>query len=350
MSNVQQFLGEDLDLGLKVFTGSAVEAFRAHCFLFEPSTEDSNNAPDRPNLIYQQALSGAVSAQFLMYSDMPDAEEHEESGDELEGQQFEMVEGTITVDKPVVAHVEVPERHLELAQVNPLAKLGSKLGYSLAREYDKRLFRLWALGAREGVLTRNGLNIHNGATRVEGVHASGVNGYFTVDSTGAQRIRARMEEAAQGFDEKDVPEAGRFCIWDPYLRRVAMQDTTIFDVRYNNNENSNKLNMRAIGEVAGWKVYIANDRLPGNTNYTTGPTKYQGDFRYNGAGGGQPAMLFGATAMGEEAGIGTVVVKGVITESQKFIKKGTRFMKARIHMGADVMHPWFLGSCEIDEA
>lgn len=340
-SNAQEFLGAGYANALKVFYGSAEEAFRTATVLFDVSpTSTPGGTPDqvnsRPKLISQKNLTEGASGQFEMFSDLPEAEEHT-AGDELLGQQFEVKPGTITIDeKPVVAHVDVPETHLRLAHYDVLKRLGTKLGYSLARAYDKRLFRLAVLAARSAAVTQNGLNIHNGGNRSKTVAAS-VAAAFAVTANGAVAYRNAIELIAQQMDEDDVPEDGRYLMITPYIRRVLNQDTSIFDVRYTP-DTPNTFNRRLIGELAGMKVMPINGRIP-STNVTVGPTKYQGDFSVGGAYG-EPAGLVLCDGSDASAALGSVVATGIIPEMQKDIRRGTVFMKASIHMGADIMHPW----------
>jgi len=339
-TNAQEFLGSNYANALKVFYGSAEEAFRNQVILFDTSPTTVPGGTEKtstlPKLISQKNLTEGASGQFEMFSDLPDAEEHT-PGDELLGQQFEVKPGTIAIDeKPVVAHVDVPETHLRLSHYDVLQRLGKKLGYSLARAYDKRLFRLSVLAARSAAVTQNGLNIHNGGNRVKSVAAS-VAAAYAVSSAGAIAYRQAIEQIAQYMDEDDVPEDGRYLMITPYIRRVLNQDSAIFDVRYTP-DTPNSFNRRVIGELAGMKVMPVNGRIP-TTNFTSGPTKYQGDFSVAGAYG-EPAGLILCDGSDATAAIGSVVATGIVPEMQKDIRRGTVFMKASIHMGADIMHPW----------
>jgi len=349
--NVQRFLadgGSDYGLSLKVFWGSVVEAFRNRVMLFPFNGMYADNVG--PQFIAHKALSGTNSTQFLMWSDMPAAEEHT-PGDELNGQQFEVEDGTISIDGFLTAHVEVPEDQLLASHFDVLQQAGSKLGYQLADKYDRRLFVLGCNAARTAAVTKNGRTIHNGGNLVQGTNAT-VAGAYPVSSAGAIAYRNSAEELAQAMDEDDVPETGRYLFITPYIRRVLNQDTSIFDVRYSQNSNDNNFNNRLIGKLAGFDILVANNKLP-RTNITlaTEPTysKYRGDFTV-GATTGTPVGLALCGAQDGMAAIGSVSLQGIVPEMEKDIKRSVYFMKAQILMGADVMHPWCAGSIEVQSA
>lgn len=346
--NVQRFLadgGVDFGLSLKVFWGSVVEAFRNRVLLF-PNYSGVNADQQGPQFVAHKALANTTSTQFLMFSDMPAAEEHT-PGDELNGQQFEVEDGTISIDGFVTAHVEVPEDQLLASHFDVLTTVGQKLGYQLADKYDRRMFVLGLNAARTAAVTKNGRTIHNGGNKVLTSSSSTLATRYSADSTGAQNFRADAEILAQYMDEDDVPETGRYLFIPPYIRRVLMKDTTIFDIQYGQNGSPNNLNNRLIGKLAGFDILLANNKLPSsNIGIASEPTqsKYRGDFTN---ATGIPGGLALCGAMDGQAAIGSVALQGIVPEMEKDIKRSVYFMKAQILMGADVMHPWCAGSIEV---
>ena len=343
-SNAVRFLQNDAGtdengLNLKMFWGGVVEAFRDSTMLFN----------DEQSVIQKKDIAGTNSAQFLMLADTPGAEDHT-PGNELMGQDYAVGEGTITVDGFVVAHHDVPEDQLLSSHFDIISPLARKMGEQLARNYDQKLFNMAVLAARASASTHTatGLNIHNGGNRVEAVHASGVASAFPVTSAGAVAYRNKAEELAQAMDEDNVPEAGRYLYITPYIRRVLNQDTTIFDIDYTRG-TPNQFNSRIIGELAGFNVVVATNRIP-STNVTTySKSKYNGDFRYNGSTGQPVGIALCGASQGMSA-IGVARLQSIVPEMQKDVRRSTRFMKASILMGAGILHPWCAGTIEVDDA
>jgi hypothetical protein len=151
------------------------------------------------------------------------------------------------------------------------------------------------------------------------------------------------------MDTDNVPEGGRHMFITPYIRRVLSQDTTIYDVRYNQNNSGNRLNNRAIGELEGFVVHPVANRIL-DTNVTSyRQSKYNGDYRFNGATG-QPVALVACGASDGSAAIGTVALQNIVPEMENDVRRSTMFMKASILMGAGSLHPWCAGSIEVDDA
>jgi hypothetical protein len=337
----------DYELALKMFWGSVVEAFRDQVVLFPWA--DGEGGGNGPAVVDTKVISTGNSHQFLMMSDMPEAEEHI-PGNRLEGQPFGIAEGTITVDGYLVQHAEVPNDQLRLSHFDVLGKLGRKLGYGLARKYDNRFFRLGVLAARSGIVSKDvdgtTLNIHNGGNRVERVNAT-VAGAFPVSSAGARNFRDDAEALAELMDNDFVPEEGRHLYITPYIRRILQQDTGIFDERFTRDIGDNSLNSRAIGKLAGFYIHPVAGRLP-DTNVQSGLSKYRGNFTI--AGTGQPVALAMCEAADDTAGIGAVIADGILPEMERDIRTSTTFMKASILCGAGIMHPWKTGVIEVDDS
>jgi hypothetical protein len=340
-SNPSRFLdgSSDWSLSLTQFWGGCVEAFRDETILFGGSEP----------AIDTKVISQGKNHQFLMMADTPDPENHT-PGDELLGQQFELQDGTITVDDILVAHHDVPLDQMLLSPVDIVAKLSRKVGEKLAREYDQRMFNLAVTAARTAGVTKNGLNVHNGGNRVEAVNGSGVAAAFPVSSAGAIAFRAKVAELAQSLDEDFVPEGGRNLYITPYIRRVLGQDTTIFDRDYTRNPR-NDLNSRTIGEMEGFNVIVAKGRIPSTniTKYTGTPAKYNVDARFNGATGEPVAIALCGATQGMAA-LGVVQAMGIMSKMKEDDRRNTLFVKGQMYIGAGVLHPWCAGSIEVDDA
>ena len=140
-SNAQQFLTSGSDprgLGLKMFWGRVIEAYRAETILW--------NAIDGggPNVIASKMITEGVSWQFPIIGDDPTPEYHT-PGVELLGMDVSLDEGTITIDDILVSHYDVPLDQTELSHFDVIAPFARKLGRSLAIDFDKKMIQLGVL-------------------------------------------------------------------------------------------------------------------------------------------------------------------------------------------------------------
>lgn len=348
-SNPQRFLtdnggSDDRALALKMFWGLVIEAFRATTVFWD----------NTGNIISYKNITEGKSWQFPVIGDDPDPEYHT-PGTELLGQAVNLTEGTVTIDDILVSHYDVPIDQITLSHFDIIAPFARKLGRSLATKCDKHLLYTGLKAARHYAVT----GIHSGGNRVAAGTIGDIATAYPATSDGAAAFRASAAYLAQLMDEDNVPEINRFLFITPYIRRVLGLGTDIFDRDYNRTL-PNDLNMRRIGLLEGFHVFGTN-QMP-STHLTTGPAKYQGDFRYNGGttdgvdtstlsegwsdsiyNDGRPAALALCGASEGEAAIGFVQAGGIYPYIGPDERRNTKFMKAQIMCGAGVMSPWCAG-------
>ena len=346
MSNANQFLGDSYALGLEIYSGLVGTAFRNNTVLFNMNpTADAQSTPYP--VMWQKTISRAVSEQFLMFNQYSDDPDEHTAGDELEGQQWEVVQDTIALDeKPLKAHKSISERDLICAHFDVIQPLADQNGYALANFWDKRLIRLGINAARSASLTSNGMTIHGGGNRVRRVAAS-FDAAYPVSSTGASNFRDNAEALAEALDLQDVPHGQRLLLIEARLKRVLLQDTKIFDQMYST-QQQNSYNSRAIGEIAGFRVVQVNGRLP-SANVLTGPTKYQGSYTV-GTTYGQPAALALCGSAESKYAIGAVVAEGIKNVVDPSARKGDLMLISKLFMGADIMHPFMAGVIDVNDS
>lgn len=339
-SNPSRFLndasGTEYALALRQNYGlGVVEAFRDDVILL-----DTQNPA-----VIRKIISQGKSHQFLMMADTPEPDDHV-PGDELLGQQFAIDEGNITLDGIVVSHHDVPIDQMEVSSEDIIGPLSRKTGSRIARAYDSRLMRKLILTARGASVTKNGLSVHGGGNRSTVSNATFA-GAFPVTSGGADAFHDSAQELAESMDNDNVPEDGRLMYIPPYIRRVLMQKTSIFEVMYAQGSSDNNLQKRKIGKLAGFDVIVAKNRIP-TANVATGPTKYQGTFV--GVSGnsavGQVAAVVACGAGYGVAPVGVVQMGGIKNVTLVDERRNTVFLKSQIFMGADSLHPWCAGTIE----
>lgn len=335
MFNAQNFLnmsGDEWGLALKQYLGTVITQFREKTLLWSDGM-----------VIARQMITQGQSHQFLMFGDTPDPEEQPD-GAELLGQQFEFADGTLTVDKRLICHKIVPTQRLAISHFDPLRPLAEANGTKLAEYFDKILFRVGVLAARTAAQTKNGLSIHTGGVSVSR-SGGDITTVYADSSTGSANFRSDVAELGQKFDEADVPQdpGVRRLYIGPYIRRILRHETAIFNTDYSR-EMRNSLNQRVVGELEGFLLMEPTNNLP-SANFSTGASKYQGDFRYNGATG-RPAALALCSVPGKKA-IGFLQLEGITPYADVDKWNNNVRSKAQMMIGAGVMYPPCAGEIRV---
>lgn len=334
-SNAVRFLqtgSDEYALALEQsFSNAVVASFRNSTMFY-----DGN-----PAVIARKTITSGFSHQFLQFGEDLPPEEHD-AGDELLGQQFEIAEGAITLDRPIVKHHDIGEDQIDVSHFDTFAPVGTSIGRSIAIEMDQRIIRAAILSARTAAATKNGLTIHSGGNRVERVAANVATAY-PVSSTGAQNFRDDVATLARQMDEDAVPETGRYLCITPYIRQVLSKDTTIFSKDFG--AGNPNINARTIGLLEGFQVLPTSNHIP-STNVVTGPTKYQGNFTASGADG-QPVAVALCGAMDGRAAVGMVQLGAMVRRMIFDTRRRTFHMHAKLFAGMGTLHPYCAGEIAV---
>ena len=355
-SNAQRFLasgGDDTNIGLTMFWGSVLEAFRAKTLLWN-STDGDFGVSDETGgpVVASKRVESGKSWEFPLIGDDPSPEYHT-PGEELLGQDVVLSKGTINIDDILVSHYDVAGDHTQISHFDVLEPFARKLGRSLAIDFDAKLIRVGILAARTAAVT----NIHSGGNAVVRGGTTVATAY-ALSATGQDAFAADVAELASLMDADNVPEDGRFLIVNTYIRRLltiplSSGNANIFD-RDLSRPQDNSLNQRVLGTLAGFTVLGPTTQMP-STNITTGPSAYQGDFRAAATGGGIPVALALCGASEGTAGIGYVAATdarlGPIYAYRMYDeRRNTTFMKAQMMVGAGVLAPWCAGVIHVDDS
>lgn len=369
-SNAVRFLadtaGDDDALAQEMFFGVVLEAFYDNTILWNAANGESgimnDNADAVPNeIIRGKTVTSGKSWQFINVADAVDPHYHT-PGQELLGQNYAFDEGTVTIDGILVADRDVPIDQIQLAHWDVIAPVARGIGRSLARDFDRKLFTIAAKAALESSKTKvvgsDTFTMHNGGNTVERVGATGQADAYPVSATGARNFRDDLEHLGQLLDDDNVPESGRYLVYNNYIKRVLLQDTTIFDVRYTP-DNPNRLNSRVIGEIAGFMILGSSNHLPNSEISASSwggnvPSKYHGDFAYDGTLT-QPVALALCGADEGQAPIGYVAASNdklgpIYAVRETDNRRNTEFMKAQMMVGADILFPPCAGAIMVDDA
>lgn len=333
-------------LALKVFSGTVLEAFRAKTKFWD----------NTGNIMAVKQLDGGRTAQWPIIGDDLDlanlstngvTKGYHTPGHELLGQDIKMTETTITVDDVLVAQVDVPFADLDLNHFDVIQPYAVKLGRSLAIDLDKKCAVMALKSAQSDAVS----NIHSGGNEVvtdtESVAATYA-AWYTNDSAGSTKFRNDTASLARLMDEDNVPEEGRYLFIPPYMRQILRHETDVFNRDYNPEATAGNLNERLIGVMEGFNLILSN-HIP-----QTSVTGYAGDLtKYNVTVNGAlattylPAALALCGAQEGAAGIGMVQASGLRTVIQDDERRNTKFMKAQLMVGLDVLAPWSAGAIGI---
>jgi hypothetical protein len=374
------------DLALKIFSGTVYEAFRAKTVFWD----------NTGNILASKMLTNqGNTAQWPIIGDDAGVEPiYHNPGHELLGQQIKMSEGTVKVDEVLVSHVDVPFSDMDLAHFDVLAPFATKLGRALAIDMDKKLAVLAVKAARTAAAS----NIHAGGksvVRIDGVtHATdpaSISAAYPNSSTGSGYFRDDVAELAQKFDEDNVPEEGRYLFIPPYIRTIMRHEGSSWGSNqgtlatvsathpqihsgpagnpYSREMNSAPwdLNRRIIGMMEGFQVILTNHLPTADTTFQAAATgklaaaaKYVGKFSglddsgdSDSDGGAyaiaeakanaKPACVALCGASEGSAALGLVQAAGLRAVIEDDERRNTRFLKAQMMVGADVLCPWTAG-------
>lgn len=353
-SNAQRFLaknGADDEIALEMYFGTVLQAFSNKTPLWNAVNGDygvgSMAAPSE--VVASRTIDSGKSWQFPIFSIDVEGGEYHTEGTELLGQSFEVDESNITIDDILVSHRDIAASHIQMSHFDVMSKVATKNGHELAIRFNSNLMRTGVKAANSGVLTKNGVTIHNGGNAVTTTAAS-LTAAYAFTQAGAFSLRDDLANLAQKMDEDDVPEDARFLLLTPHARRVLSHDQSIFNSDLSR-ELSNSLNRRIIGEVEGFAVLGFTNQMP-DTNVTTGPAAYQGDFTVGGSGNGQPIALALCGAPEGDAAIGYVAANmselGPIYATTFFDeRRNTQFVKAQMMVGAGILAPYCAGVVQV---
>lgn len=191
-----------------------------------------------------------------------DAVEHE-PGEIILGGGINHEEVTVTLDKILVDSAFIAEIDELLAHYSLASPYARQLGESLSTTYDKRLAALNILASRK-----------MGGPGAAVGHPNPSYAYHAAMATDPAQIEAAFFQAIEHIRTNDISGQGirGFLRWQQYLLVSRYAELDEKETTGNSNRGSG-----TAGPVAGITMTAVN-HIP-NTNITSGPAKYQGDFR-----------------------------------------------------------------------
>ncbi|MFG1420041.1 hypothetical protein V5F38_19965 [Xanthobacter sp. V0B-10] len=287
----------------QVNQAGAVDALFLKVFGGEVMTEFERNNVFK-ELTYVRQIKTGKTAQFPMVGRASSA--YHTPGTWIDGSAIDHAEKTITVDELLQSNTFIAEVDEAMNHYDVRSIYSAELGQELAYQYDTHLGAVLALAARAS----SPITGRAGGSRI--AHAD--------MRTDPARLEAALFTATQTLDEKNVGQADRYAVFRPAQFYLLAQRDRLVDT-----------NLGAKGDVASGVVQtiaglpiVKSNHVP-STNVTTGPAKYQGDFRTT------AGLVFNKYAAG------TVQLLDLSVESEYEIRRQGNFFIAKYLCGHDVL-------------
>lgn len=320
----------DVDaLFLKVFSGEILTTF-----------EEANVMKDLHTV---RTISNGKTAQFPA-TGVATAKYHTAGESLIEGDNgyisdIKKAEITVAIDDVLIAstflaNIDELKTHYDVRSI-----YAQELGKALAKRFDKAVLKTLVAGARQNSTISGG----NGGTKLTGATLN----------TGAGLLEA-IYSVAKALDEKDVPEEERFAILTPTQYYKLITDASSNNALNRDFGGVGSIASGNIPQIAGISLYKSNhlvdvavteanqDQDDDNAKNDVFDVNHGDDnsdgTQNNGTGYNGDLSATGFVA-GHKAGVGTVKLLDLATESEyQMERQGTLFV-AKYAMGHGVIRP-----------
>lgn len=268
--------------------------------------------------------------------------EYHEAGTELLGLDVETKEYSISLDdRPLVAHFEVDDIDTAMSHFDIRGELAAETGRELARQMDRKIAALLINAAR--TTADSGTNSFPiGGNTYYGAKADFDESDWGLEQNGGQLVEA-IGAISQQMDQLDIPTTERCAVVNVplyyALRKLGLPYYSGGMVNLDKQALWGRNDTGAAGpriqdgqgyqtpiDVLGVPVYCSN-HIP-NSNITTGPTKYRGDFSKTGG------IVFHKSA------IAVLQMMGIQSEKFRDVRRQSDFMVSKMLMGGGALRPY----------
>lgn len=212
-----------------------------------------------------------------------------------------------------IANIDEAKNHYDVR-----AEYTRQMGFALANKADEMLLIHGLVGSRAST------------DRFGGTDYIGTSSNMSAD-TGAELVN-ELFDAAQAFDEKDVPSTERYCVLNPEnYYKLVNENTDAINRDYGNDGNGSTAS-GMIMSVAGIRILKSN-HLP-TANYTAEAgdnSSLTGTTTFTGAGNVPVGLVFHRSALG------TVKLLDLSVESEYMVDRQGTLMVAKYAMGHDTL-------------
>lgn len=313
------------ELFLKVFSGEVMTTFEAEAQF--------------KNYTRVRTLSSGKSAQFPFIGNISAG--YHSPGTEMIGNDVNHAERIINVDQLLTAHVSIANIDEAMNHYDVRQPYTTEIGRALAYAMDTRLARVIARAARTGAVLNDTRYPTYGASGAAGT-GNDVMGSLadndklrnTTAHTNATNLLSCVWSTAEIFDNKNVPQSGRYLALRPAQYYLLLQGG-------NSMTNSLVINKDVGGEgsyaranlpmVAGFNV-VKSVHIP-STNFTSDATASTGGNNYNGNFADTVALAWQGEC------VGTVKLLDISSESEYSVARQATLMVSKYAMGHGVLRP-----------
>jgi len=234
--------------------------------------------------------------------------EYHTPGSEIVGTTINQNERVITIDDLLVSNVFIGNLDEAKSHFDVRSEYTNQLGDALAQAFDTNSAQVGLLAARA-------------SATITGQAGGSAITSANVRTVGAD-LSAALFDAAEDLDDADVPENDRYAFVLPAQYYLAVQQTDLINKDY---AGLGSIAAGMIDSVAGLRIVKTNN-LP-QTNITTGPSAYQGDFTNS------------AFLVWQRGAIGTVQLMSLTMESGYDLRRQGTLMVAKYAIGHGILRP-----------
>jgi len=229
-------------LFLKLFSGELFKGFQRNTIARD--------------LVTKRTLKNGKSLQFI-YTGRTTSEYHT-PGQSILGNSDNappVAEKTITCDDLLISSAFVYELDETLAHYDLRGEISRKIGYALAENYDRKIFRKITQAARKASPVTKTNFVEPGGTQVR----IGSSGTAASDALDPDKIVTAFYDAAAALDEKGVSSEGRVGVLNPrqyYALIKGLDGSGLGAYLVNRDEQGDALQSgKGVYEIAGIKIY-----------------------------------------------------------------------------------------------
>ena len=227
---------------------------------------------------------------------------------EILGDDIKHAERVITIDdlltsSAFIANIDEAMNHYEVRST-----YSSEIGHQLAKVMDANIAQVMALTAREAATITG----EAGGTTL-------ANADYPTDSA---VLAAGLFDAQQTLDEKNVPDNDRNAFFLPAQYYLLAQNVTVINQWY---DGKGSISEGTILKIAGLPI-VKTNAIP-QTNVTTGPDAYKGDF----------SKTVGLVA--HKGSVGTVKLMDMSSEMEYDIRRQGTLMVSKYAVGHGILRP-----------
>jgi len=203
------------------------------------------------DLVTKRTLKNGKSLQFI-YTGRTTSEYHT-PGNSILGNSDSappVAEKTITVDDLLISSAFVYELDETLAHYDLRGEISRKIGYALAENYDRKIFRKITQAARKASPITKTNYKEPGGTQIQVGGGSDAD-----DSLNATKLVTAFFDAAAALDEKGVSSEGRVGILNPRQYYALIQETGTNGLVNRDVQGTSLQSGQGVVEIAGIKIY-----------------------------------------------------------------------------------------------